>query len=101
MKHIYIRSKKVEWRLVGAFAAPFVVQTAYLFLTRWPTSRFNAFSDYVGIAVSVLIGATFVVILPIHSIRRSVSLIVYVPVLATLLFFYSFWLVAIIFRDGL
>jgi hypothetical protein len=93
--------RRFEWRLVGAVIAPFLVASAYLFFTRWPSYRFTTFSDYAGLAASVVVGAVFVAILPIRPLQRIVSLIIYVPVLAVLLFFFMLWFMASVFHDGL
>jgi hypothetical protein len=93
--------QRFGWQLVGAAIGPFVVASAYLFFTRWPSYRFSTVSDYVGLAVSVLAGAAFVAVLPLRPLQRVLSLIVYVPVLAVVLFFYTFWFIAVVFHDGL
>jgi len=95
------RQSGFGWRLAGAAVAPFVLASAYLTLTRWPSYRFTTFSDYAGLAVSVLAGAAFVAVLPIRPLQRVLSLLIYVPVLAVLLFFYTFWFIAVVFHDGL
>ena len=53
------------WRLACAAIAPFIVESGYLFLSRWPSYRFTTFSDYAGFVVSIFAGAAFVAILPI------------------------------------
>jgi hypothetical protein len=101
MEHTESKLLGTRWRLIGAAIAPFVVASAYLWLTRWPSYRFTALSDFVGLAVSVLVGTVFVTILPIRPIHRLASLAVYVPTIAVLLFFYSLWFIAAVFHDGL
>jgi hypothetical protein len=80
----------IGWRLTGAAIGPFVLASAYLLFSHWRSDWFGAFSDYAGMAVSVLAGAAFVAILPIRPLQRVVSLALYIPLLATLLFFYTF-----------
>jgi hypothetical protein len=101
MEQIETRGRGFGLRLLGATVAPFVVATAYLFFTRWPSYRFTTFSDYAALAVSVLAGAVFVAVLPIRPHQRVLSLFFYVPLLAMVLFFYTFWFVAAVFHDGL
>lgn len=101
MEQIETRRRGFGWRLVGAAIAPFVVASAYLFFTRWPSYRFTAFSDDSALAVSVLAGAAFVAVLPIRPLQRVLALICYMPLLAVVLFFYTFWFIAVVFHDGL
>jgi hypothetical protein len=77
------------------------VASAYLFLTRWPSYRFTTFSDYAGLGVSVLAGAAFVALLPMRRMHRAVALLLYIPVVAVLLFFYTLWFIAVVFHDAL
>ena len=101
MEQIETRQRRFVWRLVGAAIAPFVVASAYLFFTRWASYRLSGFSDYAALGVSVLVGAVFVAVLPIRPLQRLLSLICYVPLLAVVLFFYTFWFIAVVFHDGL
>jgi preprotein translocase subunit SecY len=101
MEHIEPRPSGFAWRLLGAGVAPFIVASAYLLFTRWPSYRFTKFSDYAGLGVSVLAGAAFVALLPIRPVQRVLSLLLYVPLVAVLLFFYAFWFIALVFHDGL
>jgi hypothetical protein len=101
MEQIETKRTRFGWRLVGAATAPFVVASAYLFFTRWPSYRFTTFSDYAALAISVLAGAVFVAVLPIRPHQRVLSLFFYVPILAMVLFFYTFWFVGVVFHDGL
>ncbi|MEO8427839.1 MAG: hypothetical protein ABI651_12085 [Verrucomicrobiota bacterium] len=101
LDHIEIRQRGPRWRLVAATLAPFAAASIYLFFTRWPSYRFTAFSDYVSLADSILAGAAFVATLPIRPSQRVLSLLIYIPVLAVLLFFYTFWFIAVVFHNGL
>ena len=89
------------WRLIGAALVPFAMISGYLFFTRWPSYQFTTFSDYAGLAVSVLAGAVFVAILPLRPLQRLLSLVCYVPLLTILLVYYTFWIIALFFHDGL
>jgi len=89
------------WRLACAAIAPFIVESGYVFLSRWPSYRFTTFSDYAGFAVSIFTGAAFVATLPIRPLQRIFSLLLYIPALAAVLFFYDFWFIAVVFHDGL
>ena len=91
----------LKWRLVAAALSPFVVASVYLVLTRWPSYRFTTFSDYVAFGASVLVGSIFIATLPIRTYQRALSLLIYVPAVAALVFFYTFWFIAVVFHDGL
>ena len=87
--------------MVAAALAPFAAASIYLFLSRWPSYRFTTFSDYAGLGLSVLIGAVFIATLPVRPHLRILSLVLYLPVVAALLFYFSFWFIAVVFHDGL
>ena len=89
------------WRVGAAIAAPFLVASAYLLFTRLSRVGSTALSDYAGLAVSVFAGGVFVASLPIRPAFRVLSLLVYVPLLAVLLFFYTFWFIAVVWHEGL
>ena len=101
MQHVQATQAGFGCRLVGAAVAPFVLASAYLVLTRWPWYRFTASSDYAALVVSLLAGAALVAMLPIRPLHRVLSLLVYVPAVGVLLFFYTFWFIAIVFHDAL
>jgi hypothetical protein len=101
MEQVAPRTLELRWQIVCAAIGPFGAVSVYLLATRWPVYRFTDVSDYAALAVSVFIGAAFVLMLPIRGFRRLWVLIVYVPLLATLLVVYTFWFVAVVFKDGL
>jgi len=101
MEETAARPRGFGWRFVAAAIAPFVLASVYLSLTRWPSYRFTALSDYAGIAVSVLIGAAFIATLPIRTRYRVLALLVYIPGVAALLFYFTLWFIAVVFHDGL
>jgi hypothetical protein len=100
MDQIETKRRRLGWLLVGAATAPFALASACLFFTRWPTYRFTTFSDHAALAVSVLVGAIFVAVLPIRSHQRVLSLFIYVPLFAMMLFFYMVWFIAAVFHEG-
>ncbi len=89
------------WRLGAAAWVPFAVASVYLLLSRWPSHRFTTFSDYVAFAVSILAGAAFIATLPIRGSFRAFCLLLYIPLFAVLVVFFSLWFLAIVFHDGL
>jgi hypothetical protein len=101
MDQIATRPRGFGWRLVAAALAPFVAASGYLLLSRWPSYHFTTFSDYAGLGFSVLIGAAFIVTLPIRAHLRFLSVLIYLPVVAGLVFYFTFWFIAVVFHDGL
>ncbi len=101
MQQIATRQRAFGWRLVAAALVPLAAASAYLFFSRWPSYRFTTFSDYAGLAVSILVGAAFVATLPIPARQRILWLLIYIPAVAALLFFFTFWFIAAIFHEGL
>lgn len=89
------------WRLIAAVFLPLITISVYLLFTRWPSYRFTAVSDYAALGFSVLVGAMFLATLPIRTFQRALSLLVYVPVVAILVFLYMFGFIALVFHDGL
>ena len=86
-------------RAVAALVIPFVVMSAYLLLSRWPSRWFTAPSDYAAGGVSLLAGAIFIATLPISRVVRATLLVFYVPMLWFLLFLYSLEFVGAVFGD--
>ena len=101
MHHTAATPRDFRWRLLAAAFVPFATIAAYLLLTRGPLHRFTAFSDYVSLAVSALIGAAFVATLPIRTFYRAWSVFIYLPVFALLLFLFTFVFIAAVFHDAL
>lgn len=95
------KQQSSAWRIAAAAVAPFVVASSYLFFSRWPSYRFTGLSDTIGLGVSLLAGAAFIAIMRISIQKRIACLLVYLPVFAALLFYYTFLFIAIVFHDGL
>jgi hypothetical protein len=87
--------------LAGASLAPFALMSVYLFFTRWPSYRFSALTDYVALGGSVLAGAALVALLPLRISLRALLLLVYLPLISRLLFYYVFAFIGFVFHDGL
>ena len=96
-----IEAQSTTLRLWPALVAPFVLETAYLSFTRWPSSRFTTGTDFGCFALSMLIGAAFILRLPLRPSRRALALLAYVPLVGTALFFYFFMFLAVAFGEGL
>ncbi len=101
MEHIESKPKGLVWRSFAAIVLPFAVLSAYLFFSRWPSYRFTTFSDYAGLVASVLVGVAFVATMPVRTQVRALSLLIYVPVLCVLLFFYCLLFVGVVFGEWL
>lgn len=86
---------------LGALVAPFVVITAYLFLTRWPAYRWSVASDYVALAVAIAVGIAGLCVAVRSPLRRLMGSVVYVCAAAFVLFWYSLAFVCSTFGDCL
>lgn len=95
------KQKKFRWCLVRAILLPLLLFSIYLFFSRWPTSRFTAFSEWIAIAISLFVGGIFIVLLPLKTHERAISLLVYLLVFLGLLVLYEFLFVAMVFHEGL
>jgi hypothetical protein len=81
------------WRLCVAAAAPFLAASAYLLVTRVFWVGFTVLSDWICLVVSVFSGVIFLSGLPVSPRKRVFWLLVYVPVVTTLLLVYMAWFV--------
>jgi hypothetical protein len=97
MERIKAKKQKLGWHIAGAAIAPFIVMSLYLFLRGWSPDKSTAYSDYVGLAFSILIGAIFIARLPIHVSKRVLLLLIYIPVLILMLFCFTLIFVCSIF----
>ena len=101
MTHIVSKWTGIGWRVLGAAVGPFFVLSVYLFLTRWPSSRFTTFTDYAGLAGSGLVGVAFILTLPIRVVLRLLLTLVYIPVVGLFLWLFTIWFIVAVFHDGL
>ena len=88
-------------RLIAAALGPFAAASVYLLLSRLPSYRFSTLSDNIALFISVVFGVVCVLSLPIRPLQRVLALLFYVPVIAMLLYFFSFLFIAVIFGEGL
>ena len=88
------------WRpigiLLGATVVPCALQSAYVFFTRWPSTRFGSFwgvdggPDFGAFILCILMGAAFVaLLLPLPVWARAFCAVIYLPVGALLLVFHA------------
>jgi hypothetical protein len=96
-----IKAQSAHLRLWPALVVPFVVETAYLSFSRWPSSRFTSASDFGCFALSMLVGAAFILRLPLRPSRRALALLAYVPLVGAALLLYGLMFLAAAFGDGL
>jgi hypothetical protein len=90
-----------NWRLLAACLLPFVVSSAYLYLSRLQTSWETTAGDYAGLIISIAAGLSFVVTLPGRLKLRWVLAVVYFLVFGVVLLFYGVWFVCAVFKDCL
>ena len=95
------KSTSIGWRLTGAVFAPFVLLSAYLVFTRWPSRLDTGTGDWFALIISSLAGATFIALLPVQLVLRAALAVVYVPLSGVILFFYAFYFVGVVFGDWL
>lgn len=81
-------------RIIGCttlLVAPFVVTTAYLWLSRtydlwnWHTGT----ADFLALGASIAAGLVGVIVLPMGRVSRAVFAVVYIPVSACVLILWS------------
>lgn len=83
--------------IVWLFVLPTALTSGYLWVSRsqkWWTGT----TDYIGLALSILIGAIGIWILPISGIRRLLAFVPYAIAMATFLLFWSLSFVCAFFR---
>ena len=100
MAHTEIKPR-LRWHLCAAAFIPFIPLSVYLYLIERFSFHATAFESYVALAMSVLAGAVFVMMMPISWRRRALALLIYVPILSGLLFFYALWFIGVFFGDGI
>ena len=93
MSRVETASQGFAWRVIAAALLPFAFQASYILLTRWAL-RFNGWTDVASHAISVLIGAWCVWSLPVALSRRVLALLLYVPLVAFLVWYFS-WMIVI------
>lgn len=102
MKQSETRPRDFVWRLLAAAVLPFMVESAYIFFTRWPSSHFTVASDYAALTLSILIGSALFLRLPLWlPYRVFLLLFFYIPAIGVLLFFYPLLFLAVVFGEGL
>jgi hypothetical protein len=85
------------WVIVG----PFVITSAYLFFSRWPSYMVTSESDFVFLALSVLVGVVGVFFLPLPLLVRPSVAIAYLPIMAYLQLMYSLCFIGVVFGHWL
>jgi hypothetical protein len=100
MENIEAKQNRFGWCLAAAALLPIVLESIYLFFSRWPSYHFTEFSDWAGSSISIVVGSAFVAFLPLRKRWRVISLIIYVPVLFGLLIIYDLMFIALVFHDG-
>lgn len=86
-------------RAAAAIVVPFVIMSAYLLLSRWPSRWFTGASDLAAFAVSLLAGGLFIATMPIGRAVRVLLLLFYLPMFWFLLFMYGLQFVSVVFGD--
>lgn len=90
---------RVKWGV--AVIGPLLVVSVYLLLSRWPTRSFSTSSDYIAIGVAIAVGLFAIASLNTPTARKITISIIYVPVSAIALLFFTLVFVCIAFGDCL
>ena len=88
-------------RWLGAVTIPLGIFSAYLYVTRLPSSHLTSDLDFGGLAVSVLAGMPFVATLPVESRHRMAMTVLYIPAASGVLVVYGFWFLARVLGEGM
>jgi len=80
---------------------PVALMSAYLYVSRRFYLAGGALADYIAIGVAIAGGAWVLWAAALDRQRRINIMLVYVPAVAVALFFWSFWFIAAVFREGL
>jgi hypothetical protein len=95
-----MRRSTVIWLSLGALG-PLIAMTLYLLTTRRLLLYSNAYSDWVALATSSIIGVPGAVKSSPPSWSRTVVVLVYLPFVAAFLFFYVFGFTCAVFQECL
>lgn len=88
-------------RIVAAVVLPFLINSIYLYFSRWPTEWFTGTTDILFLALSLGSGAALIATLPFRGGMKALLLTIYVPIAGILLFYFTFLFIALAFGDGL
>lgn len=93
------RTATTGWVL--ALVGPIVVASAYLTLSRWPVRWWSGGSDYLALALAVLVGVVGVCLVIRGTARRVIASMVYACVAVLAVAWYSLAFVCGAFGDCL
>ncbi len=96
--------RRTRTRLVacslGAIIAPYLTLSIFLVVSVWLKDFLvSGVTLYVGIPLSTVTGAVFIVLLPVKRWVRLLILVPYLPVVAYLSFFYGFYFIGFVYGD--
>jgi len=86
---------------LGAIIGPPAVISAWIVLERATEIQLPQESGYAAIAIAVAVGLTCIGLLPIAPWLRFLLAVVYAPLAAYLMFFYTFEFVGMVYGDWL
>lgn len=91
----------VPTQLVAAALLPFLIDAICLYFSRWPKKWDTGTSDVFSLAISLGVGAALLAALPCRTGFKALLLILYVPIIGILLFYFAFFFVALVFKDAI
>jgi len=88
-------------RWLAITIGPMLIVAVYLVLSRWPVRWFSSWSDYVALGIAVSLGALAIISLNITVGSKILLLVIYVPIVLTILVYFSMVFVCGLFGDCL
>ena len=86
--------------LLGAIIAPYLTLSIFIVVSQWLKGfLFSGAFLYVGIPLSTVTGAVFIVLLPVKRWVRLLILVPYLPVVAYLSIYYMLLFVGFVYGD--
>ncbi len=87
---------------LGAIIAPYLTLSIFIVVWEWLKDfLFPGVTFYVGIPLSTVTGAVFIVLLPVKRWVRLLILVPYLPVVAYLSFYYMLLFVGFVYDEWL
>ena len=83
------------------FAGPVIIATLYFSLSRWPLSWFTTSTDYIAVLISLLVGLVGIKLKPWNIKTKTITSLIYVPVVIVGISFYGLVLICALFNSCL
>ncbi len=91
---------RVSTCFLGAIIAPYLTLSILIVVSQWLKGfLFSGVGLYVGIPLSTVTGAVFIVLLPVKRWVRLLILVPYLPVVAYLSIYYGLYFVGFVYDE--